>query len=209
MPGFTAINAHSGEAQSPATSNAPSSNDAKSGQQKSKRRQPARKTAATSNDLSEDMSPINTENITRKRISGEGRKRKVPSNDSTQPKRQKNGRVQSNMSTTKPGVNATTASDEYPIITADEPSSSSTDLGGLSATSKAKLDGFRYNAKQAKTGDATRPDWSGTLPVYTSQTPTSIVSSCIAIRDALALLCRQARGDRLSQHRSCVYASRL
>lgn len=164
-------------------SNAPAGSDPKSGQQKSKRRQPARKTAATSNDLSEDMSPTTTttENPTRKRISGEGRKRKFSSNDNTQPKRQKNGRVQSNMSTTKPGVNATTTSEEYPTITPDETSSSSTDLGGLSATSKAKLDSFRYNVKQAATGDATRPDWSRPLPVYTSQTPTSIVSSCIGI----------------------------
>lgn len=176
MPGFTAINARSGGAQ-PSSAGGPSPiNDSKTGQQKPKRRQAARKTAEASNNPTEVHDTVPTEVNNRNRISDEGRKRKTPSNDKTEPKRRKNGRVQSGMATSKPGVNTTAIPDESPTTKADEPLSSSTLTGGLSATSKAKLDEFRYNAKQSGAPQDTRTDWAQALPVYTSQTPMSIVS---------------------------------
>lgn len=178
MPGFTAINARSGGA-----AGEPSAvKNPKTGQQKPKRRQPARKTAEPPNDPNEVHDTVPTGVNNRNRISGEGRKRKTPSNGNTEPKRRKHGRVQSGMSTSKPGVNTTAIPDENPTTNADGPFSSSTLTGGLSATSKAKLDGFRYNAKPVAMGQDARAEWTQALPVYTSQTQMSIVSRSIVNR---------------------------
>lgn len=176
MPGFTAINAHAPSSLSP-TSLSPSldvaAKETVSGRRKAtRRRQPARKQPAA-HDAGQEAS---TETVS-KRISGKGKKRASRVDDEPDPKRRKSNGIKSSMPTTKTTVGATTTVDPEKTTSTKVPSESSTEAGLVSLTSKAKLDGFRYQRQQAAVQSKIDPLSSQATSVYyTAETSMTSVS---------------------------------
>lgn len=170
MPGFTAINAHTPVVPTPnpeakVTEPVPGERNA------TRRRLPARKQPAAQ-DPGEGASAT-----TSKRISGKGKKRSSRTDDEPEPKRRKRTGIKASMPTTKTTVVATTTVDSEKSAKSQVPSRSSTDDGLVSLTSKAKLNGFRYQRQQAAVNSKIEPLSNQSTSVdYTAETSMTSVS---------------------------------
>lgn len=171
MPGFTAINA-----PTPALSS-PSLDATVKESVPGRRKAPRRRQAVRKQTSERDAGQVGSVSTTSKRISGKGKKRSSRPDEESEPKRRKSNGIKSSMPTTKPTVSATTTVHPEKSTSTNVPSDSSTEAGLVSLTSKAKLDGFRYQRQQAAVQSKIDPLSSQASSVfYTAETSMTSVS---------------------------------